>query len=84
MSKKRSASRAAGLPDDEIRPEYDFSTGRPNPYADRFQNGVTIVALDADVAKAFPDAASVNAALRSLAKGANRPTKKSSSRRRTA
>jgi hypothetical protein len=81
--KKRSA-RPRRLARDEIRPEYDFSKGRPNPYAARFQAGVTVVTLDADVAEAFPDATAVNEALRALAKIANRPARKSSSKRRTA
>jgi hypothetical protein len=83
--KKRPARRqVAKLADDEIRPEYDFSKGRPNPYAARFQAGVTVVALDADVAATFPDAAAVNEALRALVKIATRPARKSTPKRRTA
>ena len=82
-SKKR-LTRPRRAADDEILPEYDFSTGRPNPYAARFQAGVTVVTLDADVAETFPDAAAVNDALRALVKIANRPARKSSSKRRTA
>ena len=85
---KRTASKKASRPrrvaDDDIRPEYDFSAGRPNPYAARFQAGVTVVTLDADVAKRFPDAAAVNDALRAFAKIATRPARKSKPRRRTA
>ena len=80
----KKSSRVRRVAEDEIRPEYDFSNARPNPYAARFQAGVTVVALDADVAEAFPDAAAVNEALRALAKIANRPTSKSKSKRRTA
>jgi hypothetical protein len=83
-STRRSAPRYDALPGDEIRPEYDFSKARRNPYAGRFGNGVTVVTLDADVAMTFPDADSVNDALRAPAKNANRPPKESSSRRRTA
>ena len=82
--RKRSKPRATELADDEMRPEYDFSKARPNPYAARFHAGVLVVALDPDVAEVFPDAASVNEALRALAKIAHRPARKSSSRRRTA
>lgn len=82
--KKRSARPRRAVSDDEIRREYDFSKGRPNPYAKRFQAGVTVVTLDADVAETFPDAAAVNEALRALAKIANRPAKRPSSKRRTA
>lgn len=52
--------------DDEILPEYDFSKARRNPYAARFSKGTSLVLLDPDVAKDFPDSASVNEALRAL------------------
>jgi hypothetical protein len=80
----KKSPRAGRVAEDEIRPEYDFSNARRNPYAARLERGVTVVALDADVAEAFPDAATVNDALRALAKIANRPTSKSKSKRRTA
>jgi hypothetical protein len=83
-SKKRPARSQRPASTDEIRPEYDFSKGRPNSYAARFQAGVTVVTLDADVAETFPDAAAVNDALRALARIANRSARKPSSRRRTA
>jgi hypothetical protein len=50
----------------EMRPEYDFSHGVRGKYADRFSRGCTVVVLDPDVAKAFPDAASVNETLREV------------------
>jgi hypothetical protein len=50
----------------EMRPEYDFSQGVRGKYADRFARGCTVVVLDPDVAKAFPDAASVNETLREV------------------
>ena len=56
-------------PDDELRPEYDFdySTAVRGKYYARIQaEGSNIVVLDPDVADAFPDSVSVNAALRSL------------------
>lgn len=80
----RKSIRARRVAEDDIRPEYDFSNARPNPYASRLQAGVTVVALDADVAAAFPDAAAVNEALRALAKLPKRPTGKPRSKRRTA
>jgi hypothetical protein len=79
---KRTRTRPAA--NDEILPEYDFSKARRNPYAARFAAGVTLVALDADVAAAFPDAAAVNEALRALAKIAQRTPKRAASKRRTA
>lgn len=52
----------------EMRAEYDFSGGVRGKYADRFREGTNVVVLDPDVAEAFPDAESVNRALRGLAK----------------
>jgi hypothetical protein len=55
-------------PDDsddfEMRDHYDFSQGVRNKYADRFKEGSKLVVLDPDVAAEFPDADSVNKALR--------------------
>lgn len=80
----KKTSRARRVADDEIRPEYDFSRGRPNPYAAQFQAGVTVVTLDPDVAESFPDSAAVNDALRALVRIANRPARRSKPKRRTA
>ena len=82
ISAKRARTRSVAK--DDILPEYDFSKGRRNPYAACFAGGVTLVALDADVAATFPDAAAVNDALRALAKIAQRAPKRASSKRRTA
>ncbi len=82
--KKRPVVRAARVSEDDIRAEYDFSTARRNPYAVRFKEGVTVVALDADVAASFPDAVAVNDALRALVRSTKRPAKKRSTKRRTA
>jgi hypothetical protein len=46
---------------------YDFSKGVRGKYAKRFSQGTNLVLLEPDVAKAFPDAASVNETLRALA-----------------
>jgi len=51
---------------DEIRPEYDFSGGVRGKYADRYRKGTNVVLLDPEIADAFPDSDSVNAALRAL------------------
>ncbi len=56
-----------GPPDDEMRPEYDFSKGVRGKYAKRYAEGTNVVVLDPDVAAVFPDAASVNQALRRAA-----------------
>jgi hypothetical protein len=50
----------------EMREEYDFSAGVRGKYAKRFAEGTNLVVLEPDVAKSFPDSASVNAALRKV------------------
>jgi hypothetical protein len=52
---------------DDIAPEYDFRSARPNPYAARYAAGATAVVLDPDVAAAFPSAERVNEVLRAVA-----------------
>ena len=55
--------------EDELRPEYDFSRlkgGVRGKYAERYLEGTNLILLDPDVAAAFPDAKSVNDALRRL------------------
>ena len=55
--------------DDDLRPAYDLSTlkgGVRGKYAKSFQAGTNLVLLSPDVARYFPDEASVNTALRSL------------------
>jgi hypothetical protein len=49
-----------------MKPEYDFSGGVRGKYADRYRQGTNVVLLDPEVAAAFPDSDSVNAALRAL------------------
>jgi uncharacterized protein len=51
---------------DHMRDEYDFSGGVRGKLAKRFVGGANVVVLDPDVAKAFPDSAAVNEALRAL------------------
>ena len=53
---------------DDMRPEYDFSKGVRNKYAQRFREGTNVVILDPDVAAEFKDSAAVNEALRRLLK----------------
>ena len=53
---------------DDMRPEYDFSKGVRNKYAQRFREGTNVVILDPDVAAEFKDSAAVNDALRRLLK----------------
>jgi hypothetical protein len=54
-----------------MRPEYDFSKlqGRVRgKYVERYRAGTNLVLLEPDVAAAFPDAQTVNEALRLLLK----------------
>ena len=62
-------------PTGDLRPEYrrsDFGVLVRGKYVDRLRNGSNVIVLDPDVADLFPDAASVNAALRALADIARR------------
>jgi hypothetical protein len=76
-------TRTAAANSDEIRPEYDWSEATRNPYASQFAQGSNIVVLEPDVAALFPNSASVNEALRSLANVIGGTKRKSSARRRT-
>ena len=48
--------------------EYDFSEGVRGKYAERYHAGTNLIRLDGGVAAMFPDAKSVNDALRALGK----------------
>ena len=68
MKKKRiKAGTIVTVNEDEILPEYDFSRSRPNKYVSRYSAGGTVVVLEPELSKMFPDSASVNRALRVLA-----------------
>jgi hypothetical protein len=62
--KKNTTSEVA----DELRPEYDLTEllkgGVRGKYVARYRAGTNLVLLDPDVAKSFPDDATVNEALR--------------------
>jgi hypothetical protein len=51
----------------DMRSEYDFTGGTRGKYAARFAEGSNVVVLDPDVAGLYPNAATVNRALRALA-----------------
>jgi hypothetical protein len=56
----------------QMRAEYDFDYSkavRGKYYKRLLKEGSNVVVLDRDVAKAFPDSASVNKALRSVLQG---------------
>jgi hypothetical protein len=52
--------------DPDMLDEYDFSSGVRGKYAKRYAEGTNVVVLAPDVAAVFPDAQSVNDALRAL------------------
>ena len=57
--------------EDELRPEYDLSQLKGKvrgKYVERYRAGTNLVLLEPDVAAAFPDAKTVNEALRLLIK----------------
>jgi hypothetical protein len=65
----------------QMRAEYDFDYSkavRGKHYKRLLKEGSNVVVLDRDIAKAFPDSASVNKALRSVLKRRpRRPTTRS-------
>ena len=62
--------------DPDILDEYDFSAGVRGKYAKRYAEGTNVVVLAPDVAAMFPDAQSVNDALRALVQIARRNARK--------
>jgi hypothetical protein len=69
---------------DELRPEYtraDFGAVVRGKYVEAIRDRSNVVVLDPEVAELFPNAASVNAALRALAEIAKRtgPSRRRSS-----
>ena len=54
------------MKDNDMLEEYDFSDGIRGKYSTQYREGVNIIKLDSDVRKIFPDAQSVNNALRTL------------------
>ena len=56
------------MKNDDMLEEYDFSNGVRGKYAKEYADGANIIKLDSDISKFFPDAKSVNEALRTLIK----------------
>ena len=54
------------MQDNNMLDEYDFSNGIRGKYAKQYNADVNIIKLDKDVRKVFPNAKSVNNALRTL------------------
>ena len=79
---KKKPSKSGGAPRErdanEILPEYDAALlrqGVRGKYVQRFREGTNLVVLDPDIAAAFPDSETVNAALRALLDIARRQTR---------
>lgn len=67
-----SSNRKQVAKEDDVRKEYDFTDAVRGKYTDRFPKDVVMVTLAPDVAEAFPDADSVNRALRVLIRAAKK------------
>ena len=61
----RAASAKGGSSELHSHYDFDYSKSRPNRFADRAKQDVTVVVLEPDVARVFQSAESVNAFLRS-------------------
>jgi hypothetical protein len=68
--------KAAKQTPDEMRPEYQLSRGKPNPYAARFAKGSNVVLIEPDLFSYFPSSEEVNSALRLLVKLSARATER--------
>jgi hypothetical protein len=53
---------------DQMRAEYDFSSGVRGKHHEAYRAGTNVVLLEPDLVAAFPDSASVNRALRRFMK----------------
>ncbi len=52
--------------DQDMLPEYDFADGARGKLHDNYKAGTNVIFLEPDLAKAFPDSATVNRVLRLL------------------
>ncbi len=67
MKKVKSKNGAIPDPDqDTMRREYDFSKAKRGVTAARYAKGTNVVVLEPDVVRLFPNALSVNEALRAI------------------
>jgi hypothetical protein len=66
--KKTPSTRSRTKRNDDMLPEYDFdySKAKPNRFAGRIAKVQTVVLLDPELSKVFPDSESVNTALRAI------------------
>ena len=66
-------------PDDDLRPEYDFSSMRGavrGKYYRRYRAGVNLSLLEPELAKAFPADTAVNEALRKVLRATKAPRRR--------
>ena len=59
--------KAAKQAENDLAPEFNFSSGTRGNYARRYAQGSDVVVLEPDVACSFPNPDTVNRALRALA-----------------
>lgn len=78
---KRKARRPLDSDRDTMRAEYDFSAAVRGVTAARYRQGTNIIVVDPTVMDVFPDAASVNEALRALAPVLRRQRRTATKRR---
>src|SRR5256885_2166830 len=88
--KSENAMKPKAHTSDDLRPEYQFDYSkavRGKYYKRILKEGANVVVLEPDVARAFPDSASVNSALRVVLKAgeaSRRPTRRSTGRAKSA
>ncbi|GEM_PF-2025817 len=80
MKKNHSRSGPAGEDRDTMRAEYDFGRAKRGATAARYSEGTNLVLISPDLVDVFPDAATVNDALRALAPLLRRPGRSPSDR----
>ncbi|VFN06582.1 MAG: hypothetical protein BECKG1743D_GA0114223_112381 [Candidatus Kentron sp. G] len=66
--------------DDEMRPEYDFSSGARGKHFQAYRQGSNVVFLEPDIAEVFKDSESVNHALRLLLELAGKEIRRNATR----
>ena len=80
---KKKASRGSRKNErDTMRPEYDFSAAVRGVTAARYAQGANIAVIDPEVLDVFPDATTVNQALRALAPVLRQQRRAATKRRR--
>ena len=59
----------------EMKDEYDFSKGHPNPYSARAKSQANLVSIEPDLLTIFSDSEAVNEALRLVVKARDLTTR---------